>query len=319
MNMHYQRKCISPLPYDSPRKMHVDEILYNLPTSSRGFGRFLPKRDDERYIVQDVPASARPWRAKIHVPHLIDYSKKFRGGQRRKPTLTEEEVYEKALKPMYGRGVTLSNIYSDTSHYSKRQVSELEGFALSLAPSILRPREAPTEEQEQESKSDSSPSQLVIPTTVTGRFSTFSSRLIYSPDAPLPSPNKSQKEYVSSKEITRRWYYERVPSQDFSKDDEEYRVARPHSIRISTSNDIDSKRTRGMELRRILHTVRFLKRKKAISKNLRSCCEKITTICTEVLSAELDEQDLLHVLERVRDTIQARSNRTAQFREQSSP
>ena len=155
MNMHYQRKCISPLPYDSPRKMHIDEILYNLPTSSRGFGRFLPKRDDERYIVQDVPASVRPWRTKIHVPHLIDYSKKFRGGQRRRPTLTQEEVYEKALKPMYGRGVTLSNIHSDTSRYSKQQISELEGFALSLAPSILRPREAPTEDKEQESESDS--------------------------------------------------------------------------------------------------------------------------------------------------------------------
>jgi len=303
MNMHYQRKCISPLPYDSPRKMHVDEILYNLPTSSRGFGRFLPKRDDERYIVQDVPVSVRPWRTKIRVPHLIDYSKKFRGGQRRKPILTEEEVYEKALKPMYGRGVTLSNIYSDRGRYSKRQVSELEGFALSLAPSILRPREAPTEDQEQESKSDSPPSQLVISTVVTRKSSTLSSRLTYSPDAPLPSPNKSQREYVSSEEITRRWYYERVPSQDFSKDDEEYKVVKPPSIRISTSNDIDTKRTRGMELRRLLYTAQFLKKKKFPSKNLRSCCEKITTICTKALSTELDERGLLHGLEQIRDTI----------------
>ncbi|MGY5879046.1 MAG: hypothetical protein RTV31_02295 [Candidatus Thorarchaeota archaeon] len=303
MNMHYQRKCISPLPYDSPRKMHIDEILYNLPTSSRGFGRFLPKRDDERYIVQDVPASVRPWRTKIHVPHLIDYSKKFRGGQRRRPTLTQEEVYEKALKPMYGRGVTLSNIHSDTSRYSKQQISELEGFALSLAPSILRPREAPTEDKEQESESDSPSSQLVIPTVVTGKSSTLSSRMTYSPDAPLPRPNKSQRDYVSSEEITRRWYYERVPSQDFSKDDEEYRVARPPSIGISTSNDIDIKRTRRMELRRLLHTAQFLKRKQVLSKSLHSCCKKITTICTEVLSTEPNEQNLLHAQERVRDTI----------------
>ncbi|MCK4567573.1 MAG: hypothetical protein KAU48_09720, partial [Candidatus Thorarchaeota archaeon] len=153
MNIHYQRKCISPLPYDSPRKMHVDEIIYNLPTSSRGFGRFLPKSDDERFIVQDMPVSTPPWRTKIHVPHLIDYSKKFRGGQRRKPTLNEEEVYGKGLKPMYGRAVTLSSIYSDTSHYSKRQVSELEKFALSLAPSTLRARGETTEDQERESES----------------------------------------------------------------------------------------------------------------------------------------------------------------------
>ena len=303
MNMHYQRKCISPLPYDSPRKMHVDEILYNLPTSSRSFGRFLPKRDDERYIVQDVPASVPPWRTKIQVPQLIDYSKKFRGGQRRKPILTEEEVYEKSFKPMYGRGVKLSNIYSDTSHYSKRQVSELEGYALSLAPSTHRPREAPTEDQEQESKPDSSLNQLVIPTLVTEKSSTLSSRLTYSPEAPIPRPNRSQREYVSSEDITRRWYYERVPSQDFSEDNEEYKVMRPPTIRITTSNNIDSKRTRGMEVRRLLYTVQFLNREKAISKNLRTCCKKITTICTEVLSTEHNEQDLLYALERVRNTI----------------
>lgn len=303
MNMHYQRKCISPLPYDSPRKMHVDEILYNLPTSSRGFGRFLPKRDDERYIVQDIPASTRPWRTKIHVPHLVDYSKKFRGGQRRKPTLTEEEVYEKGLKPMYGRGVTLSNIYSDRGRYSKRRVIELEEYALSLVPSTLRLRETLTENQEQESKSDSPSSQIIIPTVITGISSTLSSRLTYNPGAPLPRPNKSQREYVSSEKITRRWYYERVPSQDFSKDDEEYKVMRPPTIRISTAHDIDTKRTRRMELRRLLHTAQFLKRKQALSKSVRSCCKKITTICTEVLSTEHDTEELLHALERVQNII----------------
>ncbi|MHA1287877.1 MAG: hypothetical protein ACTSPB_10790, partial [Candidatus Thorarchaeota archaeon] len=163
------------------------------------------------------------------------------------------------------------------------------------------PREAPSEEQE--SKSDSPPSQLVIPTVVTGKSSTLSSRLAYSPDAPLPIPNKSQKEYVSSQEITRRWYYERVPSQGFSKDDEEFKVMRPPAIRVTTSNNIDSKRTRRMELRRLLYTTQFLMKKKFLARNLRSCCKKITNICTKALSTELDEQDLLHTLERARDTI----------------
>ncbi len=302
MNKHYQRRCVSPLPYDSPRKMHVDEIIYNLPTSSRGFGRFLPKSDDERYIIQDVPASVPPWRTKIHVPHLIDYSRKLRGSQGRQPTLPEKEVYGKNLRSMYGRGITLSNIYSDTSRYSKRQVSELEGFALSLAPSTLRARGESTKDQEQESESDLPPRQLVTPTVVTGNPSTLSSRIIYCPDAPPPKPNKAKREYVPNKRITRRLYYERVPSQDFDKD-EEFMVMRPPTIRLSTSKDIDSKRTRGMELRRLLHTVRSLKRKKVLSKSLRSCCEKITTICTKALSTELDELELLRALERVQDII----------------
>ncbi len=302
MNKYYQRRCISPLPYDSPRKMHVDEIIYNLPTSSRGFGRFLPKSDDERFIVQDVPASAQPWRTKIHVPHLIDYSKKFRGSQRRKPTLPEEEVYGKNLRPMYGRGITLSNIYSDTSRYSKRQVSELEEFALSLAPSTLRARGEPTKDQEQELVSDTPPRQLVTPIVVTGNPSTLSRRLRYSPDAPPPKPNKAKREYVPNKRITRRLYYERVPSQDFDKD-EEFMVMRPPTIRLSISNYIDSRRTRGMELRRLLHAARFLKKKKALSKNLRSCCDKITTLCVKALSTEFDESKLLRALERVREII----------------
>ncbi len=303
MNKHYQRKCVSPLPYDSPRKMHVDEIIYNLPTSSRGFGRFLPKSDDERYIIQDVPASAPPWRTKIHVPHLVDYSRKLRGSQRRKPTLPEEEVYGKNLRLMYGRGITLSNIYSDTSRYSKRQVSELEGFALSLAPSTLRARGESTKDKEQESESDIPLRQLATPTMVTGYPSTLSSRLTYSPDAPPPKPNNAKREYVPNKRITRRLYYERVPSQDFGKDDDECVVMRPPTIRLSTSNDIDSRRTRGMELRRLLYTVRFLKRKKVLSKSLRSCCKKITTICAKALSTELDESELLRALERVQEII----------------
>ncbi|MHA1136961.1 MAG: hypothetical protein ACTSSE_10790 [Candidatus Thorarchaeota archaeon] len=61
-----------------------------------------------------------------------------------------------------------------------------------LAPSTLRPREAPIEDQEQESVSDIPSKDFVIPTVTTGRSSTLSSRLTYSPDAPLPRPNKSR-------------------------------------------------------------------------------------------------------------------------------
>ncbi|TFH04098.1 MAG: hypothetical protein E4H14_15455 [Candidatus Thorarchaeota archaeon] len=191
---------------------------------------------------------------------------------------------------MYGRGVTLSNIYSDTSRYSRRQVSELEEHALSLVPSTLRIRGEPTEDQELESDSDTLPEQLVTPTITTGHPSTLSSRLTYIPDASPPRPNKAKSEYVSSKGITRRWFYERVPSQDFSKDDELHRVTRPPTVIATISSNIDSKRMRGLELRRLFYTVRFLSRKKNLSKNLSTCCRKISTICAKTLSTELDEQ-----------------------------
>ncbi|TET10460.1 MAG: hypothetical protein E3J86_05670, partial [Candidatus Thorarchaeota archaeon] len=76
MNRHYQRKCVKPLPHDSPRREHLDEVVYNIPASSRGFGRLSPKRDEARFIVQDVPVNVTPWRTRIHVPRLVDYSKR---------------------------------------------------------------------------------------------------------------------------------------------------------------------------------------------------------------------------------------------------
>jgi hypothetical protein len=36
-NINYQRQCITPLRYDSPRRTHLDEIIYNLPTPPRRF------------------------------------------------------------------------------------------------------------------------------------------------------------------------------------------------------------------------------------------------------------------------------------------
>jgi hypothetical protein len=301
MNRHYQRRCISPLHHDSPRRMHLDEIIYNIPTSTRSFGRLLPKSDDERFIVQDVPANAPPWRTKIHVPQLVDYSTRFRGGQRRKPTLTVGEVYGKELRSMYGRGVTLSHIYSDTHRYSRRRVSELEGFALSLVPSTLRPREEQTEDQEQ--VSDNSSRQIITSTTTTGKISTLSSRLNFTPDAPPPQPHRAKREYSSADKITRRWYYERVPSQVFGKDGEEYVVMKPPTVSETAASDIDTKRTRRRELRRLLNVARFLKGKKSLSESFVSCCEKIMNICADGLSVKQDERDLQLSLERVRDII----------------
>jgi hypothetical protein len=301
MNRHYQRRCISPLPHDSPRRMHLDEIIYNIPTSTRSFGRFLPTSDDERFIVQDVPANVPPWRTKICVPQLVDYSNRFRGGQRRKPTLTVGEAYRKELRSMYGREVTLSHMRSDTHRYSRRRASELEGFALSLVPSALRPRGKQTEDQGH--VSDDSSRQLITSTRTTGKTSTLSSRLNFSPDAPPPQPHRAKREYAPADKITRRWYYERVPSQVFGRDGEECVVMRPPTVRTTTAIDIDTNRTRRRELRRLMNVVRFLKGKKSLSKSLVFCCDKIMTICAEGLSAEQDERGLQLSLERVRDII----------------
>ncbi|MGY5855819.1 MAG: hypothetical protein RTS72_04415 [Candidatus Thorarchaeota archaeon] len=300
MNRHYQRKCVSPLPFDSPRRQHLDEIIYNIPTSSRGFGRFLPKNDNERFIVQDVPASASPWTTKIHVPRLVDYSKRFRGGQGRKPTLTEEEVIEKEIKPMHGRGVTLSSVRSDTSHIRKKQLLELEGYALSLVPSTLRIRGDQTVDKEMESEP---PRPLVIYRTA----ATHTHSLNLCPKAPPPEPPQVEREYVPANGITRRWYYERFHS-EVSDEIDDFVVMKPPSVRITNTSDIDTQRTRVLELRRLLKTVLFFKTK-SLSTGLLSCMEMVESICSEGLSGEFDEQSLLETLELVRNALLEDQNR----------
>ena len=298
MNRHYQRKCISPLPHDSPRRAHLDEIIYNIPTSSRGFGRLLPKRDEERFIVQDVPVNVDPWRTSIYVPRLFEFSKRFRSVQGRSPVLDEEEVQDRELRAMYGRGVTLSSIRPHMSTYHKRHASKLEKFALSLVPSILRPRGE--QKQGLERKQVEQTFQLFTH-LATGSYST---RLNLNPGAQPPEPNRADgMEYVDADKISRRWYYELAPPQVFdSVDDDEDIVARPPTVDSSKDSVIDTKRSRQLELRRLLKTVRFLLQKSS-SKKMDVCFRKIENICVQTLSSDYDEAQLLQALERIMDII----------------
>lgn len=298
MNMHYQRKCVSPLPYDSPRRAHLDEIIYNLPTSSRGFGRLLPKRDEERFIVQDIPAKVVPWRTSIYVPRLFGYSKRFRGIQGRRPILDQEEVHDRNLRVMYGRGVTLSSIRPHMSSYRRRHASKFEGFALSLVPSILRPRGVQKLGHETEAREHKV---QLLTHPVEGSYST---RLNLNPRAPPPEPNRTDEvEYVSADAINRRWYYELAPPQVFDDvEDDEDVVTRPPTVDSSKDSVIDTKRSRELELRRLHKTVRYLLQMSS-SKKLHVICKKIKKICAETLSSGHDERTLLIALEQVRDVI----------------
>ncbi len=303
MNKHYQRKCVSPLPHNSPRRVHLDEVIYNIPTSSRGFGRLMPKRDEERFIVQDVPANVDPWRTSIYVPRLFEFSKRFRSVQRRSPILDEEEVQDRELRAMYGRGVTLSSIRPHVSTYHRRHASKLENFALSLTPSILRPRGE--QNQGLERKPVEQTFQLLTH-PVTGSYST---RLNLNPRAQPPEPNRADgMEYVDADNISRRWYYELAPPHIFDNVKEEDIVARPPTVDSSKDSVIDTKKSRELELRRLLKTVRYLLQRSS-SKSLRVSLERIEKVCAQTLSSDYDETKLLQALERIMDIIIDDANR----------
>ncbi|MHA2023233.1 MAG: hypothetical protein ACTSWQ_06195 [Candidatus Thorarchaeota archaeon] len=287
MNKHYQRNCISPLPHDSPRRSQVDEIIYNAPTATRSFGHPLPRRDDERFIIQDTPTTAEPWSSKIHVPHLVGFSAKFRGLLRRKPTIPRGWGDKARSQKMHGRLVTLSSIQTN------KEDSMDKKKALGLIPSLSRTRGP--EESYIPTVPLKETKELIPHAIVSGSSSTSSSRMTLRPELPIPEPNKAEKEYVPASEIKREWRYDLIPSQDYS-DDEECVVRRPPTIRTTDQSDIDTYQIRERELRRLLNTVRFLKKKVVVSEGLHDCYKEIEEKCLETLLSDYGPDDLQEAL-----------------------
>jgi len=239
------------------------------------------------------------WRTSIHVPRLVVYWLRYKGAQWRKPILSEEEVLDGEIKAMHGRGVTLSSIQPNLySQYRKKQVSEAEEIAMSLVPSALRPKDEQTVEEEDETKEHET---LLLSHPVT---STDSGRMHLNLTAPTPEPNRAEKrEYVDAGSITRRWYYERAPPPIFAEtEDDVDTLTRPPAFRITEVIDIDTVRTRRLELKRLLRTVRFLL-VRASSKKLSACCERIEKVCANSLSSDYNETTLLQALVQIRNIL----------------
>ncbi|MDF1539156.1 MAG: hypothetical protein P1Q69_09650 [Candidatus Thorarchaeota archaeon] len=138
MNAHYQRSCINPLWYDSPRKTHLDEIIYNLPVKPYGFGWLNPQQEDMRIIVQDTPTQAEPWTRQIHVPQLVGVTDMFKGLARRDGIVPYEAIQQEHLKlqSMHGKGVRLTSISIAMEDIDEQVIDD----ALTLIPSVLRER-----------------------------------------------------------------------------------------------------------------------------------------------------------------------------------
>ncbi len=283
-NKHYQRSCISPLHHDSPRRFHVDEIIYNAPTATRSFGYPLPRRDDERFIIQDTPTTAAPWCSKIHVPHLLGFSIKFRGLLKRKPTVPRGWGDRAKSDAMYGRTITLSSIQTDNEDRMDKEK------ALSLIPSLSRPRGHEKDFTPTVSKRETE--ELTPHAIVPGSASTSSSRMTIRPELPIPEPNKAEKEYVPASEITREWRYDLNPSQEFGVD-EECVVRRPPTIQTTDQSDIDTYVIREREVRRVLYAVQFLTKNFVLSDALQDCCDEIEDICLETHSGTYSPLDAL--------------------------
>ncbi|MHA1883336.1 MAG: hypothetical protein ACTSUO_09875 [Candidatus Thorarchaeota archaeon] len=301
MNRHYQRKCVSPLRFDSARKGQVDEIIYNIPTPSRSFGRLQPRRDDERFIVQDTPTAARPWVSRVYVPHLVGFFSKFAGLSQRKPILSKKAKVRKDLVQMYGRLVTLSSIRTG------RKDPDEEKRALTLIPSLHRFRDPDKKTPKKVGRRERSE---LVPSIVTHEESiTTSSRLSIYPLQPPPEPHKAEEEYVTASEITREWYYHLFTSQSYGDEEEYYIVHRPPLVETGNRDEVDTYVIRIRELRRLLYSVRYLKNREKFSDKFEDCLEEIEKVCVEVLSDGQSTCDPLDALVLIVQIIRSDMNR----------
>ena len=302
MNPRYQRKCIKPLPHDSHRRTHLDEIIYNAPTTPRIFGWQIPRREDARIIIQDTPTSADPWTRTIDVPLLRDITKKVRGISKRDGLVPEEDsVQTTRHNPMYGRGVTLSRVVANMKPLLDETIRQLEQDSMTLVPSVLRQREKESGEEKEKKKEKDTPRRVAVE-TVTSPMKTVSltERMVLCPEQPPPHHHRAKEQYQDAEKITRGWCYDSFPKEE---DEDPGPVSRPPLVISTPSSGIETIESRELELRRLLYTAEFLMRKVPNYENLYHCCERITKLCTKALKREKSLQDHLTTLRDVKKII----------------
>jgi len=314
MSSLYQCRCVRPLPYDSPRRSQIDEIIWNMPVPPRVAGWQAPRRADTRVVVHDTPTSALPFAETIQVPHLSNWARRFRGLSRGKKTVGRLEVLEsaKVAKPMYGRLVSATTSDVSPSPVAEEDAAEMLSDAMSLAPSLLRPR---TGKIAPEPVNPERPRWLVVSTqTSSKRASPMSNRLHLCPGLRPPRPNKSEKAYFELSEATRGWRYGSIPSPDEYTEDWLKTSRRPPLTGPTERSCVDTVEVRRNELRRLLSAARFLKKEVSSKSDVWNCCDDVVRTCRRALSDSHNEDALLEGLERVKKHILNNTEREVTWR-----
>jgi hypothetical protein len=295
MNPWYQRSCLDPLPYDSPRLSILDEIMWNLPLRPRELGWQTPEDTELRIIAQDLPINQEPWCETIQVPHLKDWRQKFRGTSRRDGTMDESTVALSRRKtpPMYDRSVNLSSIQGGSYAFSDDDIAVLQDIALTLIPSILRSRNGTRSHDEKPPPPNVT---LVLKSVDYSRHALSLTARVSLNTARGPLRTKCKPFSL----ITRGWMYGSVPTPDEYVDEWQGVSRRPTLREVTPATEIDDLNARKREVRRLLSAVKFLGERQKYPSDLSVCCMEIRALCQRVLSEEYDEQSLLATLKDAR-------------------
>jgi hypothetical protein len=313
MNPLYQRRCVRPLPHDSPRRVLLDEIIYNFPLTPRVFGWQTPREVDLRVIAQDTPTETKPWSTTIRVPQLRDWARIFRGVSKRARTVNPEELPDKTknLTRMYGRQVTLTSVHASIEGLNAERAVEVQNDAFTLAPSLLRPRNS-TDVIDRAPKEQLPRIAAAFPVHKSQPSASYD-RLSLEPNMPPPIPSRSEERYFPLGKVTRGWAYGSIPDVDDSIEEWTGTVRRPPLFKSTERIHIDSVETREQEVIRLLKAAQFLKTQVTRYSDLEVCCDKIITICRSALSKGTDDR-LVMVLKQVRKQILGNTTRLAVWR-----
>ncbi|MFW9887801.1 MAG: hypothetical protein ACFFER_06440 [Candidatus Thorarchaeota archaeon] len=309
----YQRPCVSPLYYNSPRRQVVDEIIWNLPTSPQRYGWMAPEFDDYRVIIQDLPVEHTPWTTVIHVPYLKGWNRKFSAEVSKKPIVRMDEYHGdlNQERAMLGRSFHSATLQVRHSVVNKTSLDIVKGDALGLIPGIRRPRgEQIGETEEREISTTSIP--VYHSVNIHKIQPSLSSRLHLDLNQPPPFPNRLGKEHegthVVAEWITRGWIHKEIDEPDEWSDEQTVTITRRSPTRYSTeSSRIDTSDSRRMEIQRLSSAAAFLRNGTTLYDPLFSLYEEIISICDIGNQNSRDDEALLNVLAQVRDAILRRT------------
>ncbi|MFW9912679.1 MAG: hypothetical protein ACFFEU_09415 [Candidatus Thorarchaeota archaeon] len=305
----YQRPCVSPLYYNSPRRRVVDEIIWNLPTSPQRYGWMAPEFDDYRVIIQDLPIEQAPWTTVIHVPHLRGWNRKFSAEVSTSPIIRIDE-YQGSLnqeRNMFGRSFRSASLQVRHSVVNKTSQDIVKGEALGLIPSLSRPRGKQISDTE-EGRISTTSIPVYHPVNINRIQPSLSSRLHLDPKQPPPLPNRLGKEHegihVEAERITRGWIHKEIDEPD----EQPATITRRSPTRYSAeSSHIDTSDSRRKEIQRLSSAATFLRNRTTLRDSLFSLYEEIISLCDIGNQSSSDEDALLNVLIQVRDAILRRT------------
>jgi hypothetical protein len=307
MSKTYQRKCLSPLHYNSPRRQLVDEIIWNLPTAPREMGWTSPQYDGSRVIIQDLPVVNQPWITVIRVPHLKGWTRKFNAAAILSPPVEVDE-YIGALNQqqnMYGRSFNVSSIQARDDMIGRESLNRVKDRAISLIPSLQRSRQERMEETDSDDGSSESWTVVYHPMESNRPKPNLTSRLHLDLVQVPPHPNRLGKShqgiYVQANQITRAW----INKETLELDEKSATITRRSPLNFSTDHSyIDTTDTRRREIQRLQYAATFLRDKAPLHDPYYSLYQEIINICENKDNRESsDDETLLDILAHVRDVI----------------